>query len=529
MFTTAPSTNLCAAGTARNMTSGAGPWKWTCAGSTTSADCVAYGEWTTHGPSRGSVYAFVVDPNDTTIVYAGTERGVFKSTNRGGTWKRAGTGAPWSYGGSTTVYALAMPPSSSTVLYAGTNNGVFKSIDAGATWTGVNGGLTDLVVHALAIDPSVPSTVYAGTQAGGVFQSTVAGDTWHAANAGWTETNVTTLAVDPSTTPSTVYALAGSAVFRGTDVKGALTWTATKTGLGPVKTLAMLLGPPTTLYAGTSGDVFESTNGGDSWTVIDTGHFPLKNVRAIAPYLDNHNLRFYAAIGSEVFAGYGGGWTQADAGSGIFPVNALAVDPSFPLIVYAGLDQGGASVTKDGCNHFASASIRLSAALANALALDGTTTPPTVYAGTGNGVFKSIDRGTSWTAANTGMTFASVHALAIDPHTNPSTVYAGTDDGVYKSTDGGKSWTTVNNGLTSGYIYALTVDPTPTPTVVYAGTLRDGIFKTNADGSWSQANAGLTNTAVYALAIDASTTPATAYAGTGNAVFKSTQLAGQCK
>ena len=63
-----------------------------------------------------------------------------------------------------------------------------------------------------------------------------------------------------------------------------------------------------------------------------------------------------------------------------------------------------------------------------ALAVDPGT-PTTVYVGTDDsGVFKSIDAGGSWSAANTGLTFLGVRALALDPAT-PTTVYAGTDGG----------------------------------------------------------------------------------------------------
>ena len=51
-----------------------------------------------------------------------------------------------------------------------------------------------------------------------------------------------------------------------------------------------------------------------------------------------------------------------------------------------------------------------------ALAIDPTT-PATLYAGTGGGVFKSTDSGGTWAAANTGLTNLDVAALAIDPTT----------------------------------------------------------------------------------------------------------------
>ena len=149
------------------------------------------------------------------------------------------------------------------------------------------------------------------------------------------------------------------------------------------------------------------------------------------------------------------------------------------------------------------------------LALDPTT-PTTVYAGLWDGVFKSTDGGTSWSPATTGLTCGTssceVTALALDP-TTPTTLYAGTSsDGVFKSTDGGGSWSPVNTGLINLTVTALALDPT-TPTTLYAGTSSDGVFKsTDGGGSWSPVNTGLTcgtsTCEVTTLALDP-TTPTT--------------------
>ena len=106
--------------------------------------------------------------------------------------------------------------------------------------------------------------------------------------------------------------------------------------------------------------------------------------------------------------------------------------------------------------------------IVNALAVDPVA-PATVYAGTmGGGVFKSVNRGGSWTAASTGLTNLYVRSVAIDPVT-PATVYVGTAaGGVFKSVNGGGSWAAVNTGLTNLNVNALAVDPL-SPATVYAG------------------------------------------------------------
>src|SRR4029077_1713219 len=61
----------------------------------------------------------------------------------------------WTSGGPAggQVSTLAIDPSKSTTLYAGTQFGVFKSVDGGGSWTDL--GLTFNSIRALVIDPIV--------------------------------------------------------------------------------------------------------------------------------------------------------------------------------------------------------------------------------------------------------------------------------------------------------------------------------------------------------------------------------------
>jgi hypothetical protein len=67
------------------------------------------------------------------------------------------------------VRVLAIDPNMRRTLYAGSEAGVFKSTDGGSTWNALNAGVTTTGVQALAIDPLEPRRVYAGTSGGGVF------------------------------------------------------------------------------------------------------------------------------------------------------------------------------------------------------------------------------------------------------------------------------------------------------------------------------------------------------------------------
>ena len=60
------------------------------------------------------------------------------------------------FGGS--INALAVDPQTPTTLYAGTSRGVYKSTDGGTSWRAVNTGLTDLNVQALMRDVGSKAT-----------------------------------------------------------------------------------------------------------------------------------------------------------------------------------------------------------------------------------------------------------------------------------------------------------------------------------------------------------------------------------
>src|SRR4029077_18075174 len=112
------------------------------------------------------VYAFAIDPINSSTLYAGIRfgGGVFKSSDGGGSWTAANTGLTDMF-----VTSLAIDPITTRILYAGTFGGVFKSVDGGANWIAAAPGPTSLSV--LVIDPATTATVYAGTAYGGAFKS----------------------------------------------------------------------------------------------------------------------------------------------------------------------------------------------------------------------------------------------------------------------------------------------------------------------------------------------------------------------
>ena len=284
-----------------------------------------------NGLDAENIRALAIDPNDSNTVYAGTDGGVFKTTDAGATWSEINTGLT-----NFRVEALAMDPNDPATVYAGTYEmGVLKTTDEGANWSEVNNGLTNFRVEALAINPDNPSTVYAGTYGGGVFKTTDAGADW--SETGLVESHdryVSSLAIDPAT-PSTVYVgVYNGGVFKTTDA-GA-NWSKVNTSLDTslmciADALAINPNNPSTVYTGIfPGGVFKTTDGGANWS--ETGLTDDVSSLAIDP--DNP---------STVYAGtHGGVYKTTDAGANwsetglMLSVYSLAIDPNDPASVYAG-------------------------------------------------------------------------------------------------------------------------------------------------------------------------------------------------
>lgn len=270
------------------------------------------------------------------------------------------------------------------------------------------------------------------------------------------------LAIDPQT-PSVVYATSfTTGVFKSTD--GGASWSPINTGLPSGRALSIVVDPKatSTLYvtiapaAGTVGGAFKSTDGGASWTRTSNG-LPSGPVGGAEP--------------SYLYQG-------------------LAIDPKNPSVLYAGsgANPGGAVVyrTQDGAANWTLVNAGLAgASFVGVIAIDPVTTS-TVYAGTsGGGVYKSLNSGSTWAPVNTGLTQLFIVDLAIDPGA-PGTLYAGTNaSGLFKTTNGGGSWAPANNGLPAGTLPAVAVDPSA-PNVVYASADCCGVYRsTDRGGSWT--------------------------------------------
>lgn len=265
-----------------------------------------------------------------------------------------------------------------TWFVASVGGGVWKTVDAGSTWRQLTDEIPNLAVSALAQAPSAHNVFYAGTgesfysvdviNGNGVLKSTDFGETWTplASTLGDPRfNNISRILVSP-TDPNLVLVSATvgrykaglnntSNIFRSTN--GGTSWTVvhTETGSGAFgdPRILQLVADPTnfnTQYACVyGGGIRKSLDAGLTWTTINTGISDLTGRFEMAVSPVNSNYLFASSQGSghsELWASWNGGTSwQETFESGTEPNwlgsqgwydNTIVCDPTNARIVYVG-------------------------------------------------------------------------------------------------------------------------------------------------------------------------------------------------
>ena len=253
------------------------------------------------GPAAtgGRIHDIHIDPKNPAILYVGAATGgIWKSTNKGVTWKDVfGRQADNTFG------ALAIFEADPRIIWAGTgenNNrqssswggGVYRSTDAGDTWTYL--GLNDTrAIGRVVLHPTDPSVAFVAAVGNlwresperGVFKTTDAGRTWTKVLYVDPFTGATDIVMDPRD-PNVLYAATyqrlrkafgfngggpGSAIYKSLD--GGAAWRKLENGVpagdkGRIG-LAIARSKPDVLIAtiehATEGGTYRTEDGGATW------------------------------------------------------------------------------------------------------------------------------------------------------------------------------------------------------------------------------------------------------------------------
>ena len=131
------------------------------------------------------VRAIAIHPENQDVIFAGTQRGVYRSKDRGDNWERMNMTE------GRVVWSLKFHPNNPQVMFLGTEGSeVFKSEDGGENWnymaTISNPDSVQMAfatrILGLAIESNSPDHMYAALEVGGAARSSDGGKSWQIVN-----------------------------------------------------------------------------------------------------------------------------------------------------------------------------------------------------------------------------------------------------------------------------------------------------------------------------------------------------------
>lgn len=291
-------------------------------------------------PNNAQVRALAIRPDDPSIVFAGTDKGVYRSKDRGDSWETLSNPAPGNE-----VWSLSIHPDNPDVILAGYDPcSISRSQDGGDTWKMMD---TSAVVYpfittympptakrviGMAFDPSNTQDIYAAVEVGGLLASRDGGDTWISMIDGpYIKNNTLDLhqVEVSSAAPGTVHIATQTAMFRSRD-KGAR-WEHVQVeemfpGGSYCRDLKVAPDDPKTIYlaAGAGGGaapadvvqegaLFRSRDVGETWDRLDLGETVPGRMMAIAIDQAAPDHIYCAAYSGEVYSSLDGGnkWSKS--------------------------------------------------------------------------------------------------------------------------------------------------------------------------------------------------------------------------
>jgi MBG domain (YGX type)/Bacterial Ig-like domain (group 3) len=341
------------------------------------------------------------------------------------------------------THAVAVAPSNPSVVYFGSDGGVWRSSNQGTTWQSINtAGFQATQFQSVAVHSTDRNFSIGGTQDNGTnfFQPN---STWTRADFGdggfalidqssTDTTNVTMYHTYFNQTNNLIaYArvtTTANAHDNGWTLLGC-NGTVANNGFRCADTVLfyapMTLGPgtPNTLYFGTDR-LYRSANQGTTMTLVSQGPFQAGvAVSAIGISTQNDNVRIVGLRNGGIFATTTGANPLVNVRSAAMPakyVSRAVIDPNnanTAYVTFSGFGIPGQQIWK---------TTNLNA------------NPPT------------------WSIAAAGLPDVPVNGFVVDP-VNSNNLYAGSDIGVFISTNGGQSWNPFGTGLPRVAVFDMAV------------------------------------------------------------------------
>jgi len=359
---------------------------------------------------------------------------------------------------------LKQDPSNSSIVYAGTTEGLWKSADQGKTWKHVTN--SQVVVNDVYVDPRNSQHVLLATDRMGVLASNDGAQNFLASNQGYSHRYISAILADRND-PQTVYVgLLNDQEFGGVFVSkdGGSHWQQRSSGLGARDVFTLKQASNGALVAGTNRGMFLLDKGATQWRASNTIVNEKSTARTIkvkgkTRTVPAHNVvrstldakvndveiapnRWLAATATGLFTSSDQG--KLWSGGPVLGKNEfIAVRAHREMIVAA--TRQNVLVSTNGGTEWKQAPLA-----SFVTSIYGVTITPEaqILIATREGAFRSADSGATWEHAVNGIPAKDIASITYDEQKKRLLATSNASGVVFESNDGGHTW---RRGSDSGY------------------------------------------------------------------------------
>lgn len=380
------------------------------------------------------VRSLVVDPNDSRNVYGAGDDAV-RSTNGGGTWGRMNIPRLTD----TRLLGVGADPFVRNSILIGTQGeGVFRSLNSGITWSRINNGLDALNIRSFSLSGRGPNQIFAVGQIQ-LFRTKDGGNNW---TLGYTGTSPldSTFAVQVHPLDGNFVGVAGCCTMAISINGGASYRTVRLTSSGaPLQSGTVAMDPVSTnrmfITSLTFPDfrplgILRTTDQGRTFQDVNNGIDTSQKIRTIVADPKQGQIILAGTNKGQIYRSTNGGnsWANSSNGLRAGDVTSISIDPDDISNSYA---VSGKLLYKS-TNGGVSWNVRpVGAGITPTFVAVDTFKPSRIFAGTFGGLLISRDFGQTWGAfSSAGLEHFLVTSMMNDPRV-PNSFYIGTDRGIY--------------------------------------------------------------------------------------------------
>ncbi len=464
--------------------------------------------------SNFSILSIKYHPTVPNLIFIGTNRGIYKSTDNLQTWTQTMNNAD--------VGQIAFHPSNSNIMYicdsyyySSNLNKVYRSSNQGNTYTAVTIANNNNKAGKLSVSPLSPNSVYFASTSG----------VWRSVNSGLSYTFLSNpsgschgFAVSDTDTLNMIYGYldVNASTDGGNNFSQVTFWSLGNTngaGSGHQNSfntstdyvhadLHPAICVNGVFYIGTDGAFSKGTNGGTHWQMLNQGTGIRENYK-LGISQSNHYRSISGSQDNGTSIKHQNDWIEyygADGMEGI--IHPLNDDYMIGSVQY-----GTRKKTTDGGNN------ELGCTPTNGG--DGYWEAPIAYDPNNqmrifdfrDSIYVSEDFGDSWSVRGKPISFSAKIKRAAIAENNSNIIVVASDKYIDKSTDGGYTFSNIRHNLPSSSIEDIAFDPNDDNTfIVVYGSYQNNNSKVyithNGGQSWTNITHNLGNMPIRSVVID---------------------------